>query len=144
MSSTDNAYIRLAIAISKQAALDYEREWRRFKKTGVKSDEMLELEEFFTSDYGTLCAFGKGKEILAQIQSGVPVEAFDDEDHCVRKGKYRYITYRGVTKPLYKWAKTLGISYRTLRRRFNLGWSIEKAFTTPVEVHRNGKSKEAI
>lgn len=144
MSSKDRAYIRLAIAVSKQAALDYEREWRRFKKTGIKSDEMLELEEFFTSDYGNLVTLGKGKEILTQIQSGVPVEEFDDEDHSVRKGRYKYITFKGVTKSLYKWSRILGISYGTLRKRLHDGWSIERAFTTPVKEYRNGKSEEAV
>jgi len=42
------------------------------------------------------------------------------------------LIYRGETKCLADWAEEMGIHAETLRSRLNLGWSIEKAFTTPV------------
>lgn len=42
------------------------------------------------------------------------------------------ITWRGVTKTLPDWARSLNMPCETLRRRFDLGWSVEKAFTTQV------------
>jgi hypothetical protein len=42
------------------------------------------------------------------------------------------ITYKNQTKCIAEWALILNFKYRTLGRRFERGWSIEKAFTTPV------------
>ncbi|MBR6793370.1 MAG: hypothetical protein IKM48_03295 [Clostridia bacterium] len=42
------------------------------------------------------------------------------------------ITYRGETKTMMEWSKELNMSYTTLRRRFNLGWDVEKAFERPL------------
>ncbi len=43
------------------------------------------------------------------------------------------ITYRGETRCLQEWADILGLPYRTLQQRINTyGWSVEKAFTTPI------------
>ena len=41
------------------------------------------------------------------------------------------IEYNGQTHHLKQWAKILGINYETLRSRIrDLGWSVERAFTT--------------
>lgn len=44
----------------------------------------------------------------------------------------RTIGYEGVSKTLAQWAETLGISYGALQARLDKGWSVEKAFETPV------------
>ena len=45
------------------------------------------------------------------------------------------ITFNGETHALTEWAEILGINYRTLSRRINmLGWSIERALSTPVDM----------
>jgi hypothetical protein len=45
------------------------------------------------------------------------------------------ITYRGKTMTLKQWSVELGIKYRTLSHRImELGWSIETAFATPVDM----------
>lgn len=45
----------------------------------------------------------------------------------------RYITFRGETLCLMEWAEKLNINYRTLQDRICVrGWSIERAFLTPV------------
>ena len=44
------------------------------------------------------------------------------------------ISYNGVTKHLKEWAEELNIPYSTLRKRiFELGFSVERAFTQPVK-----------
>lgn len=44
----------------------------------------------------------------------------------------RLITFCGVTLSLAKWAKRIGVSSGTLKSRIDdLGWSIERALTTP-------------
>ncbi len=45
----------------------------------------------------------------------------------------RLIKFKGETKPLKKWCIELGFNFRTIQNRLNqYGWSVEKAFTTPV------------
>ena len=44
-----------------------------------------------------------------------------------------WIKYKGEEKTLTQWGEVLGINMHTLLSRLNqLGWSIERAFTTPV------------
>lgn len=40
------------------------------------------------------------------------------------------ISYNGVTKCLTDWANDVGIAPNSLKKRFKLGWSIEKSLTT--------------
>lgn len=41
----------------------------------------------------------------------------------------KYVTYKGVTKPLKEWCEILGIKYSATWNRINiLNWSIERAF----------------
>lgn len=43
------------------------------------------------------------------------------------------VTYNGETKAVGEWAEQLGIPKNTLKSRlFRAGWSVERAFTTPV------------
>jgi hypothetical protein len=44
----------------------------------------------------------------------------------------RMITFQGETKSLTDWSRTVGISFHTLLARLRLGWTTERAFTTPV------------
>lgn len=49
----------------------------------------------------------------------------------------RFITYLGETKTLCQWSRVLNIPSFTLRKRlYDLNWSIEKAFNTPVRKGR--------
>ena len=61
------------------------------------------------------------------------------------KSNNRLITYCGKTKTLAEWSSTLSIDRKTLSYRLKIGWSIEKAFTTPVRRSKNAftKSKTA-
>ena len=49
------------------------------------------------------------------------------------------ITYNGSCKNLKDWAKTLNIKYETLLNRINKGWSVEKAFFTPINISKRNK-----
>ena len=40
----------------------------------------------------------------------------------------KYITYKGVTRPLIEWCEVLGLNHHTIETRLYRGWSIEKAF----------------
>lgn len=48
------------------------------------------------------------------------------------------LTLDGITLPLQEWARTLDIKPSTIYQRINLlGWTVEKALTTPVRQQRN-------
>lgn len=48
------------------------------------------------------------------------------------------VEYQGRTQSISNWARELGVGYWSLRNRIvNLGWPIDKAFTTPFELGRN-------
>lgn len=50
------------------------------------------------------------------------------------------ITYNNKTMTLSMWAKQLGINYKTLSNRIVMrGWSVEKAFTQPVDFKKGSK-----
>jgi hypothetical protein len=44
-----------------------------------------------------------------------------------------YISVNGVTLPCAEWARLTGIPKNTLRGRIKMGWSAEKAISTPVK-----------
>lgn len=56
------------------------------------------------------------------------------EQQAKNKRTNRMITYNGITNTINGWAKRLGFKKETIRNRLNyLGWSVEKALTTPVK-----------
>ena len=46
------------------------------------------------------------------------------------------ITYNGETHCLTDWSNILGIVDSTLQRRLTSGWSVEDAFTRPIQQHK--------
>jgi len=58
------------------------------------------------------------------------------EQNRNRRGNH-LITHGGVTLCLMDWAHRLGIKFVTLDGRLRTGWTVERAFTTPVK-HKRG------
>lgn len=52
-------------------------------------------------------------------------------EQAANKRSTRLLTFAGVTQHLVAWARDLGVAHATLRERFDRGWSIERALTTP-------------
>jgi hypothetical protein len=48
----------------------------------------------------------------------------------------REIEWKGKTQGLWAWGRELGISGTVLQNRLNSGWSVERAFTEPVNKKR--------
>ena len=51
------------------------------------------------------------------------------------KTNNKMITYNGETKCLSQWCEELNIPYHSIRARIRLGWSVERAFKTPVKKY---------
>lgn len=61
-------------------------------------------------------------------------------EQAKNKRTNKMITYNGITDTLQGWTKRLGFRKNTLRVRIvELGWSVEKAFNTPI--YKQGKGK---
>lgn len=48
-----------------------------------------------------------------------------------------YLEYKGIKKPLRKWAEEIGIKPKTLWERIKKGWSTERALTECVYIGKN-------
>lgn len=56
----------------------------------------------------------------------------------------RFVTWRGRTQTVGEWAKELGLNQNMLGARFRNGWPPERAFTTPVQVHRTFVKRRSV
>lgn len=91
----DEGIEALAMAVAYQAALDYQEEFHKSKELGYATRELLDLEEFFASDYGNLITLNQGDLIRYNIHKGVKVEpkyntnALTEEDCKYIKEHYK-------------------------------------------------------
>lgn len=46
------------------------------------------------------------------------------------------VTFNGRTECLTEWARITGLNRTTIRKRINIGWSVEAALTTPLTRER--------
>lgn len=53
-------------------------------------------------------------------------------DQNANRSSVVMLTHAGACKSVADWARDLGISANTIRMRLRLGWSAERALTTPV------------
>ena len=73
----------------------------------------------------------KKEVLIRKIEEKMPKEEEPKAEKKTRGRKGNLIEFDGRAQNLNAWAKELGISSRTLFGRINnLGWSVEKAFTT--------------
>ena len=54
----------------------------------------------------------------------------------------KYYTMNGVTMHAHDWDDRLGGAHGLTNRRIRMGWSVERALTTPSKVGRNQYSEE--
>jgi hypothetical protein len=57
------------------------------------------------------------------------------------KGTLRLVTWRGQTKSAAQWSGIVDVPAEMIRNRLNLGWTPERALTTPPRVHRAHRRK---
>jgi len=56
----------------------------------------------------------------------------------------RWITYNGKTMTLSEWSRKLNIAKSTLRNRFKKGWSVERAFSEPIQMRQHREQKRSL
>lgn len=64
------------------------------------------------------------------------------DDQSVNKRTSRKVTHEGRTLTTSEWAKETGINRSTIELRLNLGWTPERALTTPTDKRRTGRPKK--
>lgn len=109
----------------------------------------------FKSFYDWCMANGWQKELqldkdVKAKELGVENDLYSPERCCFvtpkrnsnNRSSNKIIEYNGVSKTLAEWSEELKICGATLSTRMNeLGWSIEKAFTTPLRKLKTRKAK---
>lgn len=108
--------------------------YKNYGGRGIKVDERwLKFENFF-ADMGA-------RPTLSHSLDRIKNEEGYGPDNCKwatrteqnrNKRNNRFITAKGVTKCLMEWANDLGGSHSTILARISIGWSEEKAVTTPI------------
>jgi hypothetical protein len=62
-----------------------------------------------------------------------------DKGQYLQRPSIRWLYYKGVVLHLSGWAEAQKMNIKTLHNRLNrLGWSIDKALTTPVRGREHG------
>lgn len=126
----------------KQRCENYtNKNYKDYGGRGIKVCE--EWSNYFTAFYDWSISNGYKK--------GLSIDRIDNNgDYCPENCRWidhrkqmnntrrnRFITFNGETKTISEWAKNLGYSSSIIRDRLKLGWTIEKAITTPVrKIHK--------
>lgn len=55
-----------------------------------------------------------------------------NSEQQMNKRNNHYISYHGVIKTLTEWSTELGLGIKTIERRLNNGWGVERAFSAPL------------
>ena len=110
----------------------------------------------FSLDGKFICEYGSVREASrANNISNSQIASVCRGEHFIAKG-YRWsydknnlpklpnkssviITYNGISHNIKDWSLELNCPYPTLLRRINKGWSVEKAFETPIMVSKRNK-----
>lgn len=90
---------------------------------------LIEVAAFLSNLYGT-----PRETIHKRLAAGCPPE--QAAKTSVRRSINRLIEYKGESKTLACWAKELHMSTQTLNSRLAAGWSIKRAFTTPLRTQK--------
>lgn len=61
------------------------------------------------------------------------------KEQCNNRRTNRLITLNGTTKTLSAWADETRIPSDTIAQRLKIGWSIEKALSTPIKKQKNNR-----
>lgn len=135
---SESAEFKIWLGILQRCTNPNNRAYRDYGGRGITVCERWESFENFYADMG-------------ERPAGHSIDRIDNDGpycpencHWATRGEQRRnsrkvirVEYQGKTMVLLDWAKELGFTYPTLKHRFQRGWSVERAFTTPA---RNAQS----
>lgn len=116
--------------------------FKHFRNYGGKGVKVCERWMSFESFYADMGEPPTNKHTIERRNSNGDYEP----ENCVwatRKEQARnlsfnrIITFAGRSVPMFQWAEEFGLNPATLRYRFNNGWTVEEAITTPVLRRRS-------
>jgi hypothetical protein len=107
---------------------------------GVTYDPKWETFAGFSEDMGDSYIFGltidridpQGNYTRGNCRWATPKQQANN------KLSNRRLSFNGRSMNLAQWADELGMDRRTLSMRFNLGWGVERALTTPLRGWSHG------
>ena len=80
----------------------------------------------------TLLGIREEKVATPKVAGGRPKGSKNKRKLTTPKQNYENILYKGEQKSLHEWSKITGLSYQTLWGRLRSGYTVERAFETPV------------
>jgi hypothetical protein len=104
-------------------------DYKNYGGRGIKIDEKWDSFENFYADMGPRPE-GFTLERLDNDGPYGPKNCIwaDRATQCMNRRNILLIEFKGEKKPLGKWAKELGISFMTVRRRLDQGMPLEQVF----------------
>ena len=119
-------------------------QWHRYGGRGIKVCKRWHKLENFIADVSPR-PIGKTLDRKNNDKGYSPSNcrwATKDEQES-NKSKNVFITHAGKTLTLGQWARHLGISRNTIKKRYRSGWPLQRIVSTPVDLnyslHRRGK-----
>lgn len=111
-------------------------DYPRYGGRGIKvCERWLHSYESFIADMGPRpsgCSLDRinndGDYEPTNCRWATAIQQASNKSSCV------FLTARGQTKSLAKWAEDIGIQYHTLKSRILAGWSIDRALDQPLEI----------
>ena len=105
-------------------------EWKTFEKF---RDDMYESYKFHVEEFGEkntqIDRIDSNKNYCKENCRWVTCK-----EQARNTNRNTYLNFQGKKKTVSEWAESLGWKTNVLHKRFYLGWSVEKALTTPIST----------
>lgn len=104
---------------------------------GIKvCDRWLESFENFYEDMGDKPSKNHSIDRIDSEKDYSPENCrwVDNKTQIRNRRNTKMINYKGIVKPLSQFCEELTLPYNIIYTRIYKGWSVEKAFTTPIKI----------
>ena len=128
---------KIYIGIKKRCYNPNSTAFNRYGGRGIKvCDRWLESFENFLEDMGDRPSKNHSIDRIDVNGDYSPENCrwADNKTQMRNRKNTKIINYKGSVKPISQFCEELALPYRVVYERIKMGWSVEKAFTTPVRV----------